>query len=126
MRTRRSVSSTIADPIIKFAQLAIDGQTYQLAYSFNSIAVAEQVGGFNLLAGLENLKELTAGQLRGLLYAALILAQPDVTIEQAASLIRLDTLTAVTAALVEAYSLSMPETPANPTAAGVSAGQPAA
>jgi len=109
MAKQHTVAGTIDDPTIQFAPLTLDGKTYQLAYSFNAIAEAERVAGCNLLQGLEALGSLSALQLRGLLYAALKLASPKVTIEQAGSLIRLDTLSKVTAALAEAYQLSLPE-----------------
>ena len=115
MGKQRSVAGTPADPTLHFAKLELDDETYLLAYSFNAIATAENVAGCNLLGGLENLTDLTARQLRGLLYAAMAVANPKVTIEQAGELIRLDTITPVTTALAEAYRLSMPAKKADPT-----------
>lgn len=115
---KRSVAGGAADPTIQFAKLEIDGQTLRLAYSFNAIAEAEHVAGCNLLGGLENLGDLTALQLRGLLYAALSVADPKASVEQAGALIRLDTIAPITMALAEAYRLSMPDNkPADPPAA---------
>ena len=106
---KRTVAGTGADPVIQFANLELDGATYPLAYSFDAIAEAENIAGCNLLTGLENLQNLTALQLRGLLYAAMIVADPEITLKRAASLIRLDTITKVTNAMAEAYRLSMPD-----------------
>jgi hypothetical protein len=109
MAKQRSVAGTKDDPTIQFADLTINGQSFRLCYSFNAIAIAESAAGCNLLRGLESLTDLSATQLRGLLYAALLVAQPEMTVEDAGRLIRLDTINPITAALAEAYSLSLPE-----------------
>lgn len=123
MAKRKNVSGTAADPVVQFSKLEIDGETYRLAYSFNAIAIAENLAGCNLLSGLENLTDLTALQLRGLLYAALIVADPTATIGLAASLVRLDTIGIVTGALAEAYVLSMPAKKQDPLQADAPAVQ---
>jgi hypothetical protein len=105
----KHVAGTIKDPTIKFSTLTIDEQDYKLAYSFNSIAEAEAVTKTNLLNGLETLTNLNASNLRGLLWAAMLIAQPKTTLEDAGTLIRLDTIGPVTLALAEAYNLSLPE-----------------
>jgi hypothetical protein len=117
---KKSVAGSSADPTIKFSTLTVDDQEFQLCFSFNSIALAEHHANCNLLHGLENLSDLSALELRGLLYAAMTLAKPDTTIEDAAKLIRLDTIGPVTMAIAEAYSLSLPKKntepePAKPT-----------
>jgi hypothetical protein len=111
---KRSVAGTAQDPTIQFAKLEVDGNAYKLAYSFNAIAEAETSAGCNLLGGLENLGSLTALQFRGLLFAALSVAQPKMTIEEVGRLIRLDTKSAIANALAEAYQLSMPEKEQDP------------
>jgi hypothetical protein len=114
MPSKKSVAGTGADPVIRFAKLELDGETYRLAYSFNAIATAEHVAECNLLSGLESLNDMSALQLRGLLYAAMSVADPKVTIHQAGALIRLDTLVPITNAIAEAYRLSMPEKKQDP------------
>jgi hypothetical protein len=106
---KKSVAGTGLDPTIQFSTLVVDDKSYKLAYSFNSIALAEAASGTNLLKGLQSLMDLSAMQLRGLLYAAMIIDKPDVTVEQASSLIRVDTINDITLAMVEAYRLSLPE-----------------
>lgn len=118
---KRSVAGTAADPTVPFAELEIDGKAYRLAYSFNAIAEAEHVAACNLLVGLERLSDLTALQLRGLLYAALGVANPKITIEQAGALVRLDTILPITLALAQAYRLSMPDKPVDPPEASAPA-----
>ena len=106
--TKRSVAGTAVDPTIQFSTLVIGEKAYKLAYSFNAIAEAEAVAGCNLLSGLLILHDLTALQLRGLLYAALTVAQPETTLDEAGKLITIDAMYAITEALAQAYSLSMP------------------
>jgi hypothetical protein len=123
----RTVGGGVLDPTIQFATLMVDGKEYQLAYSFNAIAAAERTAGCNLLSGLESLNDLTALQLRGLLFAALSIAHPTVkegekerlfTVEDAGRMIRLDTIAPITTSLAEAYQLSMPEKKKDPIVAG--------
>ena len=114
MAKLKSVAGTASDPVIAFAKLTLDDKDYRLAYSFNSIALAERYAGCNLLMGLENLRDLSAEQLRGLFYAALQVAHPEITLQKAGEMIFLDTIAPITAALAEAYTLSM----SRPTTAG--------
>ena len=109
MAKPKTVSKAASNPTIKYAKVMVDGEIYALAFSFNSIAVAEESANVNLLKALGSLKDLTALQFRGLLYAALVDAQPDTTIESAGSLIRLDTMGLLQDKLAEAYINSMPQ-----------------
>lgn len=119
MAIRRLVSKTGANPTVEFSTLLLDGEKYKLVYNFNAIAEAEENAGCNLLGGLENLQNLTAIQLRGLLYAALGVAHPEITVTDAGRMIRLNTIAPITEALAEAYRLSMPEAKtSNPRPAG--------
>src|SRR5260370_20780777 len=95
----------------EFAKLEIDGKTYQLAYDFNAIAEAERVAGCNLLHGVASLllHDMTAGQVRGLLYAALRQAHPKMTIEDAGALATIDTIPDIREALLKAYDAALPE-----------------
>ena len=115
--SKRTVANTAGDPIVRFSTLTVDGQEYKLAYDFNAIAQAETITRCNLLSGMHSLGDLSAAQLRGLLYAALSLAQPKMTADDAGKLVRFDTLSAIENALVEAYKLSTPEKKENPTEA---------
>lgn len=108
---RKSVAGTAADPTIQFETLEIDGRSYRLCYSFNAIAEAERLGNCNLLEGIAAVlfNSLTAQQARGLLYAALSVAQPEITLAEAGQMIRVDTLPGIRLALLKAYNASMPE-----------------
>src|ERR1700727_1226726 len=89
---KKSVAGTVGDPTIVFTPLVIDDHKYQLAFSFNAIAEAESKAGCNLLRGIKDYNDLSVTQLRGLLYAALTVSLPDITLEEAGNLLRLDTM----------------------------------
>jgi hypothetical protein len=113
----------VADPLVEFATLRIDGESYNLVYDFNAIAEAEKLAQCNLLHGIASLlaSGATAMQLRGLLYAAMRKAHPKMTIDKAGELIRIDTMPDIYEALGEAYRNSMPEAKKlaeDPTAGG--------
>lgn len=105
------------DPTVEYAPLVIDEAEYALAWSFGAIAKAEALcrrsltQDMNLMQGIASfiLDLANAQQYLGLLHAALTLAYPEVTLDQAAALIRIDTLPDIRLALITAYNLSMPE-----------------
>lgn len=121
-RSKDRTRPSQADPLTpsQYAALEIDGQSYKLAYDFNAIAEAEEAAGCNLLHGISAtlLNTMTAAQLRGLLYASLRRAQPNMTIAGAGSMIRLDTMPTIIEKISEAFALSMPRKKENPTEAG--------
>jgi len=111
MARRESVAGTALDPVIEFATLEIDGETYHLAYDFNAIAEAEKLAEANLLHGMAALmfNSTTAVQLRGLFYAGLRKAHPKMTLAQVGAMIRIDTMPDIRDALLRAYNASLPE-----------------
>lgn len=106
---KKSVAGTPADPTVKFAKMALDGREWLFSFDFNAIAIAEAHTATNLFRALSHLGDLSAAQFRGLLYAALLKAHPELTVEQAGSLIRIDTMGPLQETLAEAYILSLPE-----------------
>ena len=128
MAKRNAVAGTASDPVVEFAKVEIDGETYRLAYDFNAIAEAEKLADANLLHGIAGLlgKGANAAQIRGLLYAALRKAHPKLTLAQAGALIRIDTIPDIYDAIEAAYRLSLPEAKKHllgPLPGGVGAGQ---
>src|SRR5437899_62731 len=109
MAKKNSVAGTPADPTVKYARIEIDGQAWSLTFDFNAIALAEAHTNVNLFKALGNLGDLSASQFRGLVYAGLLKAHPELTAEQAGSLIRIDTMAPLQESLAEAYINSMPE-----------------
>lgn len=105
------------------ATFEIDGKKLHLVYDYNAIAEAEaETGGtVNLLHGISALflNTMSALQLRGLFYAALKPKQPTVTLAEAGSMIRINTLPQIMEAISAAWAASMPtESKANPPGAG--------
>ena len=102
--------------ILKIATSEGIAKELVLAYDFNAIADAEEPAGCNLLAALESLSDISAMQLRGLLFAAVV-STPKPTILECGELIRVDTIAPITTALADAYNLSIPIPPAAAPAA---------
>lgn len=75
-----------ADPTMEFVTLKLKGHSYKLIYSFNALAEAESLTGLNMFQGLD-LNAITAQQLRAMLWAALSVAHPQMTIEDAGNLL---------------------------------------
>ena len=92
---------------MKVTEFKIDGdpQVYKLAFDFNSLVDAETLTGLNLMRPLANLSQLTAGEIRGLLYAMLKPAHPQVLLSEAGDLFSRDMET-VTGALAEVLGAS--------------------
>jgi hypothetical protein len=89
------------DPTLPDVKLEVDGEVYQLSYDFNAIVRAEQATGINLLNNV--LGDIGAASLRGLLWAALLKDHPELTLEQAGSLIRPSNIGEVRKAIVIAW-----------------------
>jgi hypothetical protein len=108
MAKPKTVAGTAADPVVRYTPLEIDGSTYRLAYDFNAIAQVEQSQGVNLLKNFM-VSELNASSLRGILYAGLLKAHPEMTMEDAGRLIHPRNINSILETVVRAYEASMPE-----------------
>lgn len=108
----KKVAGTKDDPTIRFASVTIDETEYKLAYSFAALAKAEKVTGCNLLSGMVSASNILdtgfpgASVVLGLFWASLSVAHPDMTMNDAAVLIRPDTVAEIWQAVQEAQSLS--------------------
>lgn len=89
------------DPTLPDVELVLGGQTFKLCFDFNAVVHAEKITGVNLLTSI--VEDITATSLRGLLYAAVLRDQPDVTIEHVGSLISPTNIGAVRTAIVTAW-----------------------
>jgi hypothetical protein len=106
---KKTVAGTADDPTIPYTKLTLKGTDYKLCYSFNAIAKAEAETGLNMFQGL-NLQALNAIQLRAMLWASLLTAHPDITLEEAGALIASPThCNLALSAIAEAWSASMPK-----------------
>jgi hypothetical protein len=108
----KKVAGTKDDPTIRFASITIDETEYKLAYSFAAIAKAEKPTGCNLLSGMVSVSNILdtgfpgASVVLGMFWAALSVAHPDMTWNDAAVLIRPDTVADIWHAVQEAQALS--------------------
>ncbi len=103
------LTNSQTNPIREYATLEVDGEQYQLCYDFRQFAEAERITGQSLLIGDFNFDGMSMVRLRGLLYAALKSAHPDVTLEVAERMIRFDTASSVMDAIARANELSKPK-----------------
>jgi len=71
--------------------------SYRLTFDYNEICDAEVVTGLNLLWALRNLDATSAGQMRGLVYALLKSAHPEVLLSEAGALLAADSASVINA-----------------------------
>ncbi|MEO8100575.1 MAG: hypothetical protein ABI811_22950 [Acidobacteriota bacterium] len=112
-KNAKNTHSTAAEPKFESVLLEIDGRELRLAYDYNAIAEAEALlnrsrsAPVNLLVGLVGM--VNANNLPGLFWAALRKQQPEITLDEASSLIRADTAALIANAVHEVHQLSLPE-----------------
>lgn len=70
-----------SDRTLPDVTLEIGGKVRQLAYDFSAIITAEKITGINLLKAA-SFQDLSFSDVRGLLYAALLHAEPKLTLEE--------------------------------------------
>lgn len=104
------IAGTAADPMIEFAKLEINGQTYELTFQLGALRKAERALGRALLTDFAALFQVSVRleELDVLLFAATRVAHPDLTMEQVEGLIELGTAGDVRDALWQAYRLALP------------------
>lgn len=88
---------------MKISKISIDQKEYRLQYDFNQLADCEDIAGCNLLSAVARQGGNTALELRGVFYAFLHSHHPELTIHDAARLIRADTMVQVIDAIGEAF-----------------------
>jgi hypothetical protein len=101
IKTKTVAGVVGSDPLLPKVELIAGGQTYHLAYDFNAVVVAEEATGINLLASVVG--EITARSLRGLLYASLLMAHPEITIEEVGKLIQPTNIGTIRQAVTSAW-----------------------
>jgi hypothetical protein len=113
-KNNQGSAALVADPTLETAKLTIDGETYELLYSYAQIAAAERLvntvdpgAKVNLIYGV--IGSFSASVLPGYFLAALKTRQPEMTLSDSMRLIRPDTVLAISNALDEANRLSQPE-----------------
>ena len=89
------------DPTLPDVEIVFGDKTYHLAYDFNAIVMAEKATGVNLLSSVVG--KIDATSLRGLLFAALLKDEPDLTLEEVGSFIRPNNIATIRQAIVTAW-----------------------
>src|SRR5690348_2221550 len=110
---RNSISGTALDPTIQFAEIELDGGKYRLAFSYESIVKAEAQAGVNLMKALY-LGDLTATQFSATFWAALSVAHPNMTLQDATKLMSLKNIAAIRKGLTLAWGYSAGVNPQEP------------
>lgn len=105
---RKQIAHTSDDPTIDYTELRVNDKTYFLAFSFNSICMAERATGLNLLHAIQ-VQSLNALEFRAVFFAALSVAHPSITLEKTGDMITFDTLPMITTAISKAWTSSMSE-----------------
>jgi len=109
MARKTSIAGTAQDPTIPFVPLTLGGTEYKLCYSFNALAQAEALTGLNMFRGLD-LQALNLTQLRAMLWATMLIAQPNITLQDVGDLIPSPThCNLALTALATAWTASMPK-----------------
>ena len=111
------------DPTLPDVPLEIGGKTYRLVYDYNAIVLAERELNaaaraktprgmpfvpVNLLRGFD-LEAANAEELRGLLYASLLKAQPKITLDDVSQMISFSNLEKIYTAIVHCWIQSHTE-----------------
>lgn len=106
----KTVAGTPADQTIDFALLKlVDGTEFKLAFDFDAVARVEDETGLSLMVGI-TWTQLTMRQLRALLYASALLAQPKVKLEELTKHIHIRNQKLICEAIADAWLKSIPET----------------
>lgn len=96
-----------ADPTLPDVALVLNGKTHHLAFDFNAIVLAEKATGINLLRSIVN--EISATNLRALLWAALLKENPKLTVEEVGTWITMRNAATIHNALITAWFGSIEE-----------------
>ena len=75
-----TVAGTPADPTLDFTELKLGKKTYKLIYDFDAIARAEELTGLGLLAGID-WRNIGVRKVRGMLYASMLFAHPEIALD---------------------------------------------
>lgn len=106
-------SATVAgkpglSPVLPRVPLTLNSKEYHLVFSFNALARMEQLTGLNAF-GTFDFSNLTATNLRAMLFATLLTENPDITLEETGELIQPGDVGAIYEALLKAWVGSQPE-----------------
>lgn len=89
------------DPTLPDVELVLRGQSFHLAFDFNAICHAEKLTGLNLLTAI--VTDISASQLRALLWSAILKDNSGFTIDEVGSWITAHNAPTIHKALVAAW-----------------------
>jgi len=108
MPKKNQVAGTVGlDPTLPNVSLILGGVERHLCYDFNSIVQVERLTGINLLQSA--ITELSATNLRALLWAALLKGNADLTIDEVGNWISLRNAASIHQAIITAWFGSVEE-----------------
>ena len=108
MPKKNQVAGTVGqDPTLPNVSLILGGVERHLCYDFNAIVQVELLTGINLLKSA--ITELSATNLRALLWSALLKENPDLTIDEVGSWITLQKAAFIHQAIITAWFGSVEE-----------------
>lgn len=102
MPEQNTVAGTPADPTLAFTDLKLGNKTYKLCFDFDAIAIAEEISGMPLMAGV-NFSNVGVKRVRAMLYASALKAQPEVTLKEFTRYITPVNIKKIEKALLEAW-----------------------
>lgn len=91
-----------ADPTLPDVSIILGGKKRRLCFDFNAVVLASKATGVNLLRSMVD-DWHDPETLRGLLWAALVRDEPELTLEQVGDLIRPVSVPGIRAALLSAW-----------------------
>lgn len=103
------------DPTLPAVSITINGETFSLCYDFNSIARVEMESGINLLAeGISERTFTSPSRFRAVFWASCLKDRPDMTLEEAGTLVGKSNFADLVKAVLAAWFGSLPESEADP------------
>jgi hypothetical protein len=85
-----------------YTTLELGDKKYSLIYDFDAVMKAEDLTGMALLVGVD-WSNVGVSRIRAMLYASLLTAQPDITLDEVTKLITFSNVLKIEQALVKAW-----------------------
>jgi len=104
-----TVANTTADPTLEFVELKLGKKTYKLLYDFDCIAKVEEATGISLLLGFDHTQINSVARCAAMLYASLLRAHPEITLDQVKRLVTPHNIAPIARALNQAWYASTAE-----------------
>ena len=104
---KKAESRSVGRPTLRFVDCKIGDENYRMAFSYRKLIEAESKTGLNLLAsGINAFPYISATHYRALVWAAMSIDRPSLTLEQVEDLLDFDTMPVIQKALADSYQKS--------------------